>query len=80
MTLNATDYILFYFKNLQYHYEITYWRFYLIKTMKIAKINIWDRCRAFKVVRARTELSQDRTINVGAKYQSFLQHSFREIK
>ena len=28
--LNATEYILFYFKNLQYHYEATYWRFYLM--------------------------------------------------
>ena len=43
-----------------------------------------------KVVRVRTEFWQvflkfgililDSTINVGAKYQSFLQHSFREIK
>ena len=29
MSLNATEYILFYFKNLQYHYEVTYWGFYL---------------------------------------------------
>ena len=29
MSLNATNYILFYFKNLQYHYEATYWGFYV---------------------------------------------------
>ena len=29
MSLNATEYILFYFKNLQYQYEVTYWGFYL---------------------------------------------------
>ena len=29
MSLNATEYILFYFKNLQYDYEVTYWGFYL---------------------------------------------------
>ena len=32
--LNATEYILFYFKNLQYHYEVTYWGFYLIRFSK----------------------------------------------
>ena len=29
MSLNATEYILFYLKNLHYHYEVTYWGFYL---------------------------------------------------
>ena len=29
MSLNATEYILFYFKNLQYDYKVTYSGFYL---------------------------------------------------
>ena len=28
MSLDATEYILFFFKNRQYHYEATYWGFY----------------------------------------------------
>ena len=33
MSLNRTEYILFYFKNLQYHYEVTYWGFYLTRKL-----------------------------------------------
>ena len=33
MSLNATEYILFYFKKLQYHYAVTYWGFYVMQYM-----------------------------------------------
>ena len=35
VSLNATEYILFYFEKLQYHYKVTYWGFYLILSVTL---------------------------------------------